>query len=143
MKSVGISELYYKPYIIDVHNKQTCNEMDITDKKNNFHIPTMWNSTVELTQYIDTPMHLIFQGILKSVVEISFAFLTKYKKKQQFKSKVQYTMQQLKALQCSFCRTETFAKNNDASVSGWIAEHYVALSRCFVHIMFSSLFSQL
>ena len=135
MKSVGISELYYKPYIIDVHNKQTCNEMDITDKINNFHIPTMWNSTVELTQYIDTPMHLIFQGILKSVVEISFAFLTKHKKKQQFKSKVQYTMQQLKALQCSFCRMETFAKNNDASVSGWIAEHYVALSRCFVHIM--------
>ena len=44
-------------------------------------------------------------------------------------------MQQLKSLQCEFCRMETFARNSDASVSGWIAEHYVALSRCFVHIM--------
>ena len=44
-------------------------------------------------------------------------------------------MRQLKSLQCEFCRMETFTKTSDSSVSGWIAEHYVALSRCFVHIM--------
>ena len=44
-------------------------------------------------------------------------------------------MQQLKMLQYSFCRIEKFSVNNNAAVSGWIAEHYVAISRCFVHIM--------
>ena len=44
-------------------------------------------------------------------------------------------MQQLKMLQCSFCRIENFSPNANATVAGWIAEHYVALSRCFVHIM--------
>ena len=44
-------------------------------------------------------------------------------------------MQQLKSLQCEFCRMETFTTNSDVSVSGWIAEHYVAISRCFVPIM--------
>ena len=83
----------------------------------------MWTSTVKLTKYIDTPMHLIFQGVLKSVIEISFLFLTKYKKKQQFKSDVHETMQQLKSMIYEFCRMETFTKNSDASVSGYIAEH--------------------
>ena len=29
----------------------------------------------------------------------------------------------------------TFTMNSETFVSGWIAEHYVAISRCFVHIM--------
>ena len=69
------------------------------------------------------------------IIEISFFFLTQYKKKQQFKYDVFETMQQIKSLQCEFFRMETFTKTSDASVSGWIAEHYVAISRCFVHIM--------
>ena len=135
MISIGIYDQYYKPHIIDMHKPNMYHDIDIQDKINNLHIPTMWTSTVKLKQYIDTPMHLVFQGVLKSVIEISFLFLTQYKKKQQFKYNVHETMQQLKSLQCEFCRMETFTKNSDASVSGWISEHYVALSRCFVHIM--------
>ena len=29
----------------------------------------------------------------------------------------------------------TFTSNSDTFVSGWIAEHYVAISRCFVHLL--------
>lgn len=95
----------------------------------------MWTSSIKLKQYLDTPMHLIFQGIVKSVIEFSFLFLTHYKKKQVFKTNVLDTMQQLKMLQCEFCRIETFSINTNATVAGWIAENYVAISRCFVHIM--------
>ena len=38
------------------------------------HIPTAWNAPISLRQYIDTPMHLLFQGIVKSVIEFSFFF---------------------------------------------------------------------
>ena len=44
-------------------------------------------------------------------------------------------MDAMKSLQCTFCRMDTFTSNSDTYVSGWIAEHYVAISRCFVHIM--------
>ena len=69
MKSIGISDQYYKPHIIDVQKPNMSHDIDIKSKIKNFHIPTMWTSTVKLKQYIDTPMLLIFQGVLKSVIE--------------------------------------------------------------------------
>ena len=42
----------------------------------------------------------------------------------------------MKALQCSFCCIETFSKSADLCVAGWIAEHYLGLSRCYVHIFY-------
>ena len=65
MKSIGISDHYRKPQIIDVHNPNMSHNVDIQSKINKFHVSTMWTSTVKLKQYIDTPMHLIFQGDLK------------------------------------------------------------------------------
>ena len=81
MHSVGLSEKYYKPHIINVHNSVTQSVTSMVDKITSFYIPTMWTSTVTSKQYIDTPMHLIFQGIVKSVIEFSFLFLTHFKKK--------------------------------------------------------------
>ena len=42
----------------------------------------------------------------------------------------------MKALQCGFCRIETFPKSADTCVAGWIAEHHLGLSRCYVHIFY-------
>ena len=80
MHSVGLSEKYYKPHIIDVHNSATQTVTSIIENITSFYIPTMWTSTIKLNQYLDTPMHLIFQGIVKSVIEFSFLFLTHLKK---------------------------------------------------------------
>ena len=74
MKSIGISDQYYKAHIIDVHNSNMSHDVDIQRKINKFYVPTMWTSTVKLKEYIDTPMHLIFQGVIKSVIEISFFY---------------------------------------------------------------------
>ena len=109
MHSIGISELYYKPHIIDLHSGFLKDTISITEKIKAFYIPKMWTSTINLDQYIDTPMHLIFQGIVKSVIEFSFLFVTHYKKKQVFKSHVHDMMYQIKLLQCSFCRMEDFS----------------------------------
>ena len=56
----------------------------------------MWTSTVKIDQYIDTPMHLIFQGIVKSLIEFSFLFLKYYKNKQVFKSHVHDMIHKIK-----------------------------------------------
>ena len=78
--SVGLSEKYYKPHIIDVHNSAVHTVTSIVEKITSFNILTMWTSTIELKQYIDTPMHLIFQVIVKSMIEFSFLLLTHCKK---------------------------------------------------------------
>ena len=74
MHSVGISDQYYKPHIFEVHNCTSNIELSLIDKIQRLHIPTMWTSTSKLKQYIDTPIHLIFQGIVKSVIEFCFCF---------------------------------------------------------------------
>ena len=43
-------------------------------------------------------------------------------------------MSHIKSLQCGFCRMDTFTTNPETFVAGWIAEHFVAISHCFVHI---------
>ena len=75
MKSVGVSSSYYKPHIIDADITSLQKNVDVKETLKLLHIPTAWNTPINLCQYIDTPMHLIFQGIVKSVIEFSFMFL--------------------------------------------------------------------
>ena len=135
MKSVGISSNYYKPHIIDADISLLQKNVDVKETLKLLHLPTAWTAPINLNQYVDTPMHLIFQGVVKSVIEFSFMFLTHHRKKQEFKSDVYDVMDAIKMLQCTYCAMETFTMNSESFVAGWIAEHYVAISRCFVHIM--------
>ena len=89
---------------------------------------------LDLCQLIDTPMHLVFQGIVKSVIEFSFDLLAKYGKKTEFKDYVFDLMDHIKILQCGFCRMDNFSKIPTSFVAGWIAENHLAISRCFPHI---------
>ena len=41
-----------------------------------FQYPAIWNALMALHQFIDAPMHLIFQGIIKSVIEMISEWLT-------------------------------------------------------------------
>ena len=42
---------------------------------------TTWSTGIMLNQFIDTPMHLLFQGIVKSTAKSSFALLAVLQKK--------------------------------------------------------------
>ena len=134
MQSVGISDNYTRQYIIDVGEKNNEKEQNIAQLVQNLHFPSSWTSLVKLNQYIDTPMHLLFQGIVKSVIEFSFNYLKDNNEKQVFKNDLFDYMYHIKLLQCDFCRMDTFSKSSDTYVSGWIAEHYLAISRCFVPV---------
>ena len=134
MQSVGISDNYSRQYIIGVAEKNNEKEQNIAELVQNLHFPSSWISLVKLNQYIDTPMHLLFQGIVKSVIEFSFNYLKDNNKKQVFKNDLFDYMYHIKLLQCDFCRMDTFSKSSDMYVSDWIAEHYLAISRCFVPI---------
>ena len=102
MQSIGISDIYYGEHIFNVAENNNEQEINIVELVKNLHIPTSWNSSVMLSQYIDTPMHLLFQGIVKSVIEFSFNYLKDNNKKQAFKDDLFDYMYHIKLLQCDF-----------------------------------------
>ena len=82
-------------------------------------------------------MHLLFQGIIKSVFDITFEWLKLHGKKTSFCKYIDTTLQSIKELQCLFCRTETLQTGKENSTSGWIAEHYLGASRILLHLFAS------
>ena len=50
------------------------------------YITTAWSTSIMFNQFIATPMYLLFQGIVKSATESSFALLARYHKKVMLKN---------------------------------------------------------
>ena len=53
-----------------------------------------------------------------------------------FKNNSYQMMNIMKTLQYGFCCIEIFSKSADSCVAGWIVEHHLGLSRCYVHIFY-------
>ena len=53
-----------------------------------FKYPPIWDCPIKLNQYIDAPMHLIFQGIVKSLIEMISDWLSGLSYYKKFKSTV-------------------------------------------------------
>ena len=102
---------------------------------NTLQFPPYWSMNIKLYQCIDTPMHLLFQGIIKSVIEISIVLLKKHSKNTMFAQNVHSIMNKIKSVHCEFCRVETFNGNNQTSLGGWVAENYLGFSRVMICIL--------
>ena len=85
MQSVGIAELYYKPHIYNARPTLPNDHQYDNIVCDALFLPTNWTSMIKLDQYIDTPMHLLFQGVVKSVIGFSFSLLASHNKKTEFK----------------------------------------------------------
>ena len=125
----------------EVHIYKRCKELwvqedqciSITDKAYKIII---WSTDIMLNNFIDTPMYLLFQGIIKYVIEFNFALLARYYKKGNVQNNLYQIMNIMKALQCGFFCIEIISKSANPCLVGWIAEHHLGLSRCYVHIFY-------
>ena len=45
-------------------------------------LPPMWIGSLKLDQFVDTPMHQLFEGLVKSSIEILSQYLKNHKKRQ-------------------------------------------------------------
>ena len=75
MQSVDISQSYFEPHMYErcktlYEQKDQC--ISVTDL---VYIITTGSSGITLNQFIGTPMYLLFQGIVKYVIDFSFALL--------------------------------------------------------------------
>ena len=98
MQSVRISKSYYTPHILNAIQTLIGNTTYDDVVCDALFLPTNWTSIIQLDQYIDTPMHLLFQGVVKSVIEFSFSLLASHKQKKVFKENVYDCMSHIKTV---------------------------------------------
>ena len=142
MKALGMKTESARVYVIDAAIALRRSALNHNNPSSALKFPPMWTAPFALENNIDTPMHLVFQGIIKSVTEITFEWLKQHEKKNTFCAHIHNYLQQIKTLQCDFCKVETFSSGREYSLGGWIAESYLGFARVMV-IMFSNIRSLL
>ena len=98
-----------------------------------FQYPAIWNAPIALNQFIDAPMHLIFQGIIKSVIEMISDWLSPLSPSQSyyksFCTLIHPIMVKISNMNLSWCALNTFNVSKNYKPSGWIAANYLAFTR--------------
>ena len=128
LRLVGVSSAYMDHILSYTQNarKEDVSEHDLM---NNIYIPSMWNSSLRLEQFVETPMHQLFQGIVKSSIVLVTDFFKCNSKWTAFGKYANPILKQIFALHCDFCRTEPFSGGNEYTTGGWLAETYLGYSR--------------
>ena len=140
LKSLCINEKYGNEYVYEIamncKNNSNINSSDIND----FIVyPVIWQSGISLDQCIDTPMHHLFHGVIKSIMEETMHWLSKkvHSQYKEFGDFVNDALLRIQETQVDWCRMEQFTSGRNYSIVGWQAEQYLAFSRCII-IIYSS-----
>ena len=125
---IGISTMFFHTIIAqaDHHRKYLPVSHSILDK---ITLPAMWTSSFRLEQCIDTPMHLLFQGITKTIIEESKEYLKHHKIWSQFGRHSNELMDDVSSVHIDFCKVESFNGGTEYTTGGWIAETYIGFAR--------------
>ena len=141
LKSIGINEAYgnYNVYqkAMDCRRNKSLSPSSLY---NHLVFPMHWSAGISLHQCIDTPMHQLFQGVVKSIMEMTMSWLTK-KDTSHYKAFGDYvnpTLYDIHELKLDWSRMEKFMRGRNYTLGGWQAEQYVAFSRC-ISIIYSSI----
>jgi len=99
--------------LIQYTTKQICTTMSTEDVCEQLPLPQLWTDNLfEIDQFLETPMHHLFEGIIKSLIEISMEYLKFYKHWSQFCETVNPILDEIESLKCDFCRVESFWQSN-------------------------------
>ena len=125
---VGISTSYFDSIVqlVETYKKHLPVSKSILDV---IKLPTMWNSIFRLEQCIDTPMHLLFQGITKSLIDECREYLKFHKVWSVFGRHCNAIMDDIFSVQIAFCKIESFNGGHEFTTGGWIAETYLGFAR--------------
>lgn len=133
LKSLGINARYIR-YLLSTITKLKNDGITHMDFDKEIEFPSLWNMNITIDQCIDTPMHLLFQGVTKSLIEFSFEYLKRLRVSNNFKTFIRQDMKKIKLLQISFCRIELFSMESKKETIGWVAEHHLAFSRVVLYL---------
>jgi len=101
---------------------------------NDLDIQPMWNGLFSLDQFIQTPMHQLVEGLVKSSIEILILFMKFHKKWTKFSKLCNEFLEDIETLHLSYCMTDGLTNVDDMKTGGWLAETYLAFSRIMIVI---------
>ena len=101
---------------------------------NDLDIPPMWNGLFSLDQFIETPMHQLFEGLVKSSIEVLILFMKFHKKWTKFSKLCNEFLEDIEALHLSYCMTDGSTNVDDMKTGEWLVETYLAFSRIMIVI---------
>ena len=86
-------------------------------------MPKLWHSRMDINSFIDCGMHLIFHGILASVVEVLESFFADHKIATAFERVVNVHLLEIQSMRLEWCKTKPVPKKQ------WLAENELGLAR--------------
>ena len=86
----------------------------------------MRTTILTLDQFIETPMHHLFEGLIKSSIEILMLYLKFHKKWSSFARLKNDILNDISSLNLNYCATDSFNNDKDYKTGRWLAENYVA-----------------
>ena len=95
-------------------------------------LPPMWIGSLKLDQFVDTPMHQLFEGLVKSSLEILSQYLKYHKKWAKFGKMMNELIDDVGSLHVGYCKCEPLTNQDDFKGGGWLAETYLGYSRLMV-----------
>ena len=131
LKHLGVSNSIINS-IIDYTKNLAEKNLSADNVCNNLQLPCLWTDGLfEIDQFLETPMHHLFEGIIKSMIELTMEYLKWHKQWSQYCEMIHPLLDDIDSLNCNFCRVESFWELNksDYKPTGWIAENYLGYSR--------------
>ena len=131
LKLVGIPERVLEDVSANTSSQDNSIE-NITQFLRDYTYPSMWETCLDLEQFIETPMHLLFEGIVKSLIEIQMDFFKIQKKWSKYGEYANTLLDDIAQLKLGYCRVEQFTNGKEFKTGGWLAETYLGYARLLV-----------
>ena len=95
----------------------------------------MWSTVLTLDQFIETPMHHLFEGVVKACIDILIIYMKYHKKWSKFARIINDILIDVSAMNLEYCTADSFSNEDDFKTGGWLAENYLAFSRVMVVVI--------
>ena len=88
--------------------------------------PAIWERGTELNQHIDTVMHLVFLGVVKTTILMIHQYIADCERVQQFINYANNLFDSVSKYKLSWCKSIPYKKG---SLGGWVSENFIAACR--------------
>ena len=143
LAKIGLNQQVIDDLMEEIFRKGRVNNHGVTRRElhNIESIPEVWSSSLSLSGFMISPMHLIFLGVVKSIVGVFRSCCLHFKKSKAFLRKVEPLMLNISDYKLKSWRLEIFNYGSStAYTTGWLCDNCVAFSR-IMPVTFTVLFN--
>ena len=114
-------EILNKHHLFQCFQNQITQKTDVyglQDSSSTLQFAPLWNTNMILNQYIDVPMHLLFQGIAKSIIDLTFRRMNLHRKLQTYGDFIRPVHLHVKHLQLKCCQMISYRIGGKINTTG-------------------------